>query len=135
METFSDWLIKKMKIAEMSQADLARRSGLTTATISRILQETRKPGHEACEAIARALDLPPETVFRAAGLLPPNNEQEAINEILRYKIAELTPDQQEDLLVFIEYLQAKGPPPGSTPTPPKKQRQGSRPGEVVSAKE
>ena len=71
---FSTWLEGKMKEEEWSQAELARRAGLTRGAINNILTEHRQPGPEACRAIAHALDLPEEEVFRQAGLLSPKNE-------------------------------------------------------------
>ena len=67
---FSGWLQEELKKRGMSQADLSRKSGLSTAAVSRIMGGSRGVGAEACTAIARALKLPPETVFRQAGLLP-----------------------------------------------------------------
>ncbi len=53
----------------MSQAELARRSGLSQGLISQILNGQRKPGVEACAGFARAFHLPTEDVMRRAGLL------------------------------------------------------------------
>lgn len=69
--SFPEWLLEQMDSLRLSQADLARKSGLTTAAISRILTGSRDAGPDACRAIARALDLPEELVFRQAGLLSP----------------------------------------------------------------
>jgi transcriptional regulator with XRE-family HTH domain len=71
---FPGWLQAELKRQGMSQADLARESGLSTAAISRIMGGSRGVGAEACNAIAKALNLPPETVFRRAGLLPEETE-------------------------------------------------------------
>ena len=72
---FSYWLEEKMKEREWSQSELARRAGLTRGAINNILTAHRQPGPEFCRAIARALDLPEELVFREAGLLSPKNEE------------------------------------------------------------
>lgn len=62
-----------------------------------IASEQRKPGVDICESIARALDYPPETVYRLAGLLPPiPPDQERVEnwrEILRL----LTPEEEAEL--------------------------------------
>ena len=56
-------------------ADLSRKSGLSDGHISYILSRKRKPGPEALNAIAKALGLPSDMVFRRAGLLPPTKEE------------------------------------------------------------
>lgn len=47
-------------------------------------------------------------VFRAAGLLPNiPNQRQAAEEILGYKLSELTDEEIDDLLTYIEFIQAK----------------------------
>jgi transcriptional regulator with XRE-family HTH domain len=70
MEKFSTWLLQKIEERGWSQAELARRAGLGNATVNRFITETHNPGSDACLAIARALKVPPEEVFRIAGILP-----------------------------------------------------------------
>lgn len=107
MSTFSDWLIDQMAIMGMTQVELAKRAGLTTATISRLLSETRQPGTEACEAIARAFNLPAEAVYRKAGLLPEITPRALYEEIVEYRIKQLTDDQIDELMQYIEFMQKR----------------------------
>ena len=72
---FSGWLQDKIDKREWTQADLARKTDLSRAAVSQVLSENRRPGPEFCRAIARALDLPEEEVFRQAGLLSPKAEE------------------------------------------------------------
>lgn len=72
MESFITWLEAELIKRDWRLADLARKANLDTGSISRILSGTRKPGPEVCVAIARALNYPPEVLFRLAGLLPPD---------------------------------------------------------------
>ncbi|MGC1374647.1 MAG: helix-turn-helix transcriptional regulator, partial [Anaerolineales bacterium] len=67
---FIDWLRKELEERGWSQAELARQSKLSPAQITRLLNGERGIGETGLNAIARALRLPPETVFRAAGMLP-----------------------------------------------------------------
>jgi len=71
MEPFGTWLLKELTKQSMSQADLARASGITTAHMSRIISGERNAGKDALAKIAYALRLPPETVFIAAGIYKP----------------------------------------------------------------
>jgi transcriptional regulator with XRE-family HTH domain len=70
MTTFITWLKNEIDIRGISQAELARRSSLTTGAISHIFSGSRRPGPDLCTAIANALNYPPDLVFRKAGLLP-----------------------------------------------------------------
>jgi transcriptional regulator with XRE-family HTH domain len=77
VEEFIKWLTEQMQ--EMSQAELARQSGLSQGLISQILSGQRKPGVEACAGFSRAFRLPTEDVMRLAGLLPARM-QDILNE-------------------------------------------------------
>lgn len=80
---FSLWLKKQMEDRGMNQAQLARRSKTTTATISRVLNGTRNAGPEICASIADAFGLSPDVVYRAAGLLPEKRGDDNVaNEII-----------------------------------------------------
>jgi len=87
MKSFTDWIDSELKRRGWSLNELARRSGMSSASVSMVLSEQRKPGTEFCRSVADALQVPPEEVFRLAGLLPPllpavAEEREVVN-ILR----------------------------------------------------
>ena len=65
MENIRDFLEKEMGRYGWKQADLARASNLDSAVISNIINGRRRMGEETGKAIARALQLPPEELFRA----------------------------------------------------------------------
>ena len=71
METFSAWLEWQIKQRGWKPADLARAADLPNATISRILNDQRQAGVDACRAIAKALRISQEEVFRQRGFLDP----------------------------------------------------------------
>ncbi len=56
----------------INQVDLSKKSGMTQATISRVLSEQRNPGINFCEAISRVLNYPLDEVLSIAGLIPNN---------------------------------------------------------------
>lgn len=67
---FGDWLQEELKNRHWSHAELARRSGVQTAQISRVIAGKRGAGPDLCIAIAKGLDLPRLEVFQARGWLP-----------------------------------------------------------------
>jgi transcriptional regulator with XRE-family HTH domain len=103
MNNFADWLLKQMMEKGWSQSELARMSGLTRSTISYYLSpKSKSPDETALRKISKALKLPPETVFRAAGLLPPQSpETELINRIV-HLTSELPEEDQADILEYAQ---------------------------------
>jgi transcriptional regulator with XRE-family HTH domain len=67
----STWLINALETSGWSQRELARRSGTSHSTISDVIAEKRQPTWDFCAAIARAMRVPEDEVFRLAGLKPP----------------------------------------------------------------
>jgi transcriptional regulator with XRE-family HTH domain len=110
MDTLIEYLENELVRRSWRPADLARAAGVPDATISHILNGSRRAGPEVCSALARALDEPPERVFRLAGLLPPlpppvEEEREAVR-ILR----DLTPDLRAAAMRMLRSLK-----PGASP--------------------
>ncbi len=97
---FGDWLLAELSKRDWIQADLARASGLTTATISRYATG-RIPDESALKKIAHALKVPPEEAFRAAGILPPKTKPDVEAEQILYETQDLTPQEKEEVLMFI----------------------------------
>ncbi len=72
-----------MKKRSWSQADLARKSGLDTSLVSNILSSRKNIGVTSANAIAKAFKIPPEIIFRKAGLLPEVfDSSERVEEII-----------------------------------------------------
>lgn len=109
METndFSEWLNDQLIINNYSQSDLARASGLHRAIISNLInRKNMNPDIQTLTALATGLKLDPLTVLRAAGKLPtPLSERRVAEEVVDYKLAELSDSQLDELLEYIEYLQ------------------------------
>lgn len=66
---FTQWLQNQLDTRAWDHAELARRSGLTKGGISHIMNGTRNASPDVCIAIARALGLSREEIFRARGYL------------------------------------------------------------------
>lgn len=78
--------------------ELARRSGLTATTISDIEGDKANIGQQACNAIARAFNLPPEEVFRRAGILPPAPERTPGLKEAEFLFTKLSPERRSLIL-------------------------------------
>lgn len=98
---FSEFLLTEMSKRDWTQSDLARAAGLGRGTLSNVMNNVRQPGKDTCRAIARALRLPPETVFRAAGLLPEAKPLDAKREMIVFLAEQLPEEEYEDLLAYI----------------------------------
>jgi transcriptional regulator with XRE-family HTH domain len=94
---FVIWLDQELLQHGWSDHQLARRAGLSHSVISKARSGTA-PKWEACEALARALDLPPEIVFRKAGLLTPLPSEPADLEEWRYLLFQLPERDRYELL-------------------------------------
>jgi transcriptional regulator with XRE-family HTH domain len=69
--SFARWLGAETAQCGWSHLELARRSGLSAATVGGLLAGTARPTWELCAQLGHAFRLPPTVVFRQAGLLPP----------------------------------------------------------------
>lgn len=65
------WLWRELSARDWTQADLVKRSGLSSGHVSRLMSGEREFGLDAYRSIARALRLSLEDLFRLAGVLPP----------------------------------------------------------------
>ena len=98
--SFKDWLAKQLKDQGWSQADLAKKAGISRGTVTNLLSGNRQPGPDACTAIAYAFKISPTTVFRKAGLLPPTAQDEYIEKIM-HNVSQMTEDEKEELFQYI----------------------------------
>ncbi len=80
----------KMDALGYKQSELAKKSGLSTSQVSRILSLESTPSQDAIASIERALKFLPGTLFRAAGILPPEPGKDPWVEAQKAVIAQLT---------------------------------------------
>jgi transcriptional regulator with XRE-family HTH domain len=95
MKTLGEWLEEQLKSRDWKPADLTHRAGIGSGTLSNILTGTRNPGPEVCVALARALNEPPERIFRLAGLLPSDPGVNAEEEEILYLFRQLRVEQRK----------------------------------------
>lgn len=101
---FTNWLLEELEKQKMSPAELARRSGLSRTAISNYINEQRYPNSAALEAIAHALGYPAETVYRAAGILPPTSDADEEARQLIFLFQNASPERRAELLRYAQFL-------------------------------
>jgi transcriptional regulator with XRE-family HTH domain len=97
-ELFAKWLQERMELKGYNQAELARRAGVSRAAINGVLTGSRNPGNDLCSAVAKALNIRPEIVFRAAGILPNQPGMDEDYEELKHLFSQMTDEEQEEFL-------------------------------------
>lgn len=100
---FGDWLLAQMKAQKLSQSEFARRAGLTRQAISYYTTgKSKQPDEFALQKIAAALKIPPEEVYRAAGIpLSKSTENKIISQITHLAL-DLPEAEQQDILEFVK---------------------------------
>jgi transcriptional regulator with XRE-family HTH domain len=97
-----EWLIKEREEQGLSQADLARKTGLTRTTISDYERRQRaNPDIEALWKISTALGYPDDFLPRLAGLLPPAEGVDKNAVRIAHESRDLSQQDKEELLAFI----------------------------------
>jgi transcriptional regulator with XRE-family HTH domain len=107
VETFGDWLLNELNKQGWSQNELAKRAGISHGTVSNIINGNKGVGQDSLIAIARALKLPADLVFRKAGLLPPAVDIDEAAEALLHKIMNLPPEKRKQVIDFLNFLETQ----------------------------
>jgi transcriptional regulator with XRE-family HTH domain len=97
---FPDWLNSVLQDKGWSQSELARRAGVSRATVSDVLLGQEKAGYKLCLGIASALNVPPETVLQVAGLLPGAPKQDEKRQELIHLYEMMSEDNRNDQLDY-----------------------------------
>lgn len=99
---FAEWLRGLLMAYNMSQAELARKAGVSPAHVSRALSGATV-GEDFCRKIAKPLEIPEEVVFRNAGILTPKKvKTDERLEILVHLAEKLTGNDREELIAIAE---------------------------------
>lgn len=101
---FHNWLQQEMKKRGWSQADLAREAGLSRGAVGNVLRQEREPGKGFLIGIAQALRLPPEEVFRIAGILPDTNEDDSYAKEAAHLVGLLPEEKKQIAVDYIRFL-------------------------------
>jgi len=94
-----DFIASQRKLAEMSIRQLAKAAQVSNPYISQIERGLYKPSADVLRAIAGALGISSEALYRQAGLLDTEDEERptAVEEAIRLD-SRLTTEQKETLL-------------------------------------
>lgn len=102
--SLADWLNDQLSEKKMSHTELARKAGISRSVITKITQRmVIKPDPTTYTAIAKALDVSPITVFRIAGILPPDPDFPELEDI-KTALLQLSPERRKECLVLIKAL-------------------------------
>lgn len=94
---FPQWLRRELEIREWSQVDLSRKTGISTAQITRIISGERGFGVEALASISNALEVSPITILRKAGLLPPGPDDKINLEDWKFMLEQMTDEERNEI--------------------------------------
>lgn len=104
---FSEWLTQKLAEKDMSQSDLARKSGLTRQAIHYYLSaKSKQPDAFSLKKIADGLGLPVEQVYRAAGV--PVSKQKTDDDIeeIMHQVSTMSEPEKKRVLDLILWLKS-----------------------------
>lgn len=105
---FAEWLQSELDKRGWSQSDCARACDLNRAVINKLLNGKSQPLPVTLMAIARGLKIPPETAYRAAGLLPPSNDgDETTQELVHIFHSFQSPQSKATALRLLKALLAE----------------------------
>ena len=104
---FAEWLQMEMDKHGWSQSDCARACDLNRAVINKLLNGRSKPQPFTLVAIARGFKIPVETVYRAAGLLPPSNDDETTLELIHIFNSIQSPQRKTTAIMLLKALIAE----------------------------
>lgn len=102
MDTLNDWLLKEMKSRNWTQAELARRAGVSRTAIGDVLSGKRNMGKDLAQLVAEAFKIPVVEVYRVAGILPPEPNENPIIKQIAHLAIDLPDDEQQDILEFVK---------------------------------
>lgn len=102
------WLYFELAVRDWTQSDLARRSGISVAHVSRLMSGERAFTLETYTAIARAFRVPLEDLLRLAGVLrtpAPDSKLALLCRLLH----DMEVNEQERLVtLFLAVVQSRG---------------------------
>ena len=98
------WLAGSVASAGLSQAEVARRAGISITQMSRIIQGHSLPSDKTLLSMATVLNVEEEAIFKAADRLPPAKgiDEAAFAERLNGLLEELPPAERIHVRTHLE---------------------------------
>lgn len=103
-EEFVDFVKDELSKRNWSHAELARRSGISQAHISRVIKGDYQPGIDLLNSVALVFDVPQEFIFRCAGILPEKKETNPTEEKALHLFSQLNTKDKGLVIDFIQLL-------------------------------
>lgn len=98
---FGDWLSERLAERNMKPADITRATGLDSGVLSNIINNKRQqPSVDSCRAIAHALEIPLEEVYRAAGILDEKPNTDPITDAVLNLMGNLDTKEKQEILEY-----------------------------------
>ena len=107
IDDLATWLKHELKLRGWSMREMARRTGVSHTAIINLVNGRTNPSAQFCLQIAEALQMPPEEIYRSAGLLPSSTPEEASLLEANYLFARLSESEQETVLTIMRALAEK----------------------------
>lgn len=101
---FGEWVLMEMEARGWTMSELARRCSVSQVAISNVINGNRNAGPDLCRALAVALELPEEKIFRLAGLLSrlPTEQDLTFGEVYDM-MQHLTPDERQEVMEYVAW--------------------------------
>lgn len=110
MEDFVEFLTNEMDKRGWDQSELARRSGVTTSQVSRVVNRESRAGLDFCRRISHALGMRDIDLARMAGLLDSEPELNEYSTSIRNTIRlmqEMDEKGQADVEAIVDALRTR----------------------------
>jgi transcriptional regulator with XRE-family HTH domain len=107
VDDLARWLKEELGARAWSLREMARRVGVSHTAVANVASGRAQPSPGLCREIARVLQVPPEHVFRRAGLLPPEPLPTAPVVEANFLFAQLSEGEQKTLLTMMRALVEK----------------------------
>jgi transcriptional regulator with XRE-family HTH domain len=120
MTDFGQWLSQELDQRGWSRSEAARRGGVSSSALNKVINGYARPGYRLCEALGHAFNMPTEDIMRRAGLLAPQLRRSpaahtidqrrvvyrtgALEDRLLRSFAALDPADQDRIIDLVERL-------------------------------